>query len=205
MTQLTAVQQRVYDFVREELLSGRSAPSVREIAAHFGWTSTRGTAGHLKRLIASGWLISQPRKGRSLQLVQKVAAAPAGLRVPIFGVVPKGFGVSRYREADEFLPVTVDMIGFQPTRHTFALRVKDDSMIGKHLCEGDIVVLEHGVWARSGNIVAARVGEKSLIRTLLKQRGKTFLRSENPQYPHRIPVERAVIQGVFKALIRRVS
>ena len=148
MTQLTAAQQRVYDFVREELLSGRSAPSVREIAAHFGWTSTRGTAGHLNRLIASGWLISQPRKGRSLQLVQKVETPLPSLRVPIFVVVPKGFGVSRYREADEFLPVTVDMIGFKPTRHTFALRVKDDSMIGKHLCAGDIVVLEHGVWAR---------------------------------------------------------
>ena len=205
MTQLTAVQQRVYDFVREELLSGRSAPSVREIAAHFGWTSTRGTAGHLNRLVAGGWLTSQPRKGRSLKLVRKVAAAPAGLRVPLFGVVPKGFGVSRYREADEFIPVTVDMIGFKPTRHTFALRVKDDSMVGKNLCAGDIVVLEHGVWARSGNIVAALVGEKSIIRTLLKMRGKTFLRSENPQYPHRIPVERAVIQGVFKALIRRVD
>ena len=205
MTPLTAVQQRVYDFVREELQSGRTAPSVREIAAHFGWTSTRGTAGHIERLIAGGWLTSNHQKARSLQLVQKVETPLPGLRVPIFGVVPKGFGVSRYREADEFLPVTVDMIGFKPTRHTFALRVKDDSMIGKHLCAGDIVVLEHGVWARSGNIVAAFVGEKSIIRTLLKQRGKTFLRSENPQYPHRIPVERAVIQGVFKALIRRVD
>ena len=67
------------------------------------------------------------------------------------------------------------------------------------------MVLEHGVWARTGNIVAALVGEKSILRTLLKQRGKTFLRSGNPQYPHNIPVEKVVIQGVFKALIRRVS
>ena len=205
MTQLTAVQQRVYDFVREELQSDRPAPSTREIAAHFGWTSTGGTAGHIERLVAKGWLTSNHQKARSLQLVQKVETPLPGLRVPIFGVVPKGFGVSRYREADEFLPVTVDMIGFKPTRHTFALRVKDDSMIGKHLCAGDIVVLEHGVKPRSGNIVAALVGEKSILRTLLKQRGKTFLRSGNPQYPHNIPVEKVVIQGVFKALIRRVS
>ena len=204
MTPLTAVQQRVYDFVREELQSGRTAPSVREIAAHFGWTSTRGTAGHIERLIAGGWLTSNHQKARSLQLVQKVETPLPGLRVPIFGVVPKGFGVRRDREADEFLPVTVDMIGFKPTRHTFALRVKDDSMIGKHLCAGDIVVLEHGVWARSGNIVAAFVGDKSILRTLMKQRGKTFLRSGNPQYPHNIPVEKVVIQGVFRTLIRRV-
>ena len=97
------------------------------------------------------------------------------MSIPIVGVVPKGFCVSRYREADEFLPVTIDMIGFKPIRHTFALRVKDDCMIGKHICEGDIVVLEHGVKPRSGNIVAALVGERSILRTLLKQRGKTFL------------------------------
>ena len=98
MTPLTAVQQRVYDFVREELQSGHQAPSVREIAAHFGWTSTRAAADHIERLIAGGWLISQPRKGRSLQLVQKVETPLPGLRVPIFGVVPKGFGVRRYRQ-----------------------------------------------------------------------------------------------------------
>ncbi len=67
------------------------------------------------------------------------------------------------------------------------------------------MVLEHGIKPRSGNIVAALVGERSILRTLLKQRGKTFLRSGNPHYPHNIPVEKVVIQGVFKALIRRVS
>ena len=205
MTQLTAVQQRVYDFVREELQAGRTSPSIREIAAHFGWASCRNATEHIERLVAKGWLTSNHQKARSLQLVQNVETPLPGLRVPIFGVVPKGFGVSRYREADEFLPVTVDIIGFKPTRHTFALRVKDDSMIGKHLCEGDIVVLEHGVNPRSGNIVAALVGERSILRTLLKQRGKTFLRSGNPQYPHNIPVEKVVIQGVFKALIRRIN
>lgn len=66
-------------------------------------------------------------------------------------------------------------------------------------------MLEHGIKPRSGNIVAALVGERSILRTLLKQRGKTFLRSGNPHYPHNIPVEKVVIQGVFKALIRRVS
>ncbi len=69
----------------------------------------------------------------------------------------------------------------------------------------DIVVLEHGVKPRSGTIVAALVGEQSILRTLLKQRGKTFLRSGSPQYPHNIPVEKVVIQGVFKALIRRID
>ena len=205
MTQLTAVQQQVYDFVREELQAGRPSPSIREIAAHFDLSSYTAASGHIGKLIAKGWLTSNHQKARSLQLVQKVETPLPSLRVPIFGVVPKGFGVSRYREADEFLTVTVDMIGFKPTRHTFALRIEDDSMIGKHLCEGDIVVLEHGVKPRSGNIVAALVGERSILRTLLKQRGKTFLRSGNPQYPHNIPVETVVIQGVFRALIRRVD
>ena len=41
-----------------------------------------------------------------------------------------------------------------------------------------------------------------MLKCYLVQRGKPFLRAENPKYPDLIPAQELVIQGVFRALIR---
>ena len=40
-------------------------------------------------------------------------------------------------------------LGIKPTARTFALEVRGDSMIGKYIVEGDIVVVEHGQTPRA--------------------------------------------------------
>ena len=76
-------------------------------------------------------------------------------------------------------------------------------MIGKHICDGDIVILEHGADPRNGQIVAALIDRKSTLKTFVSKGGKTFLKAENPKYPNLIPSEDLMIQGVFRALIRK--
>ena len=41
------------------------------------------------------------------------------------------------------------------------------------------------------------------LKTFLVKNGKPFLKAENPKYPDLIPSEELVIQGVFRALIRK--
>ena len=77
-------------------------------------------------------------------------------------------------------------------------------MIGRHILNGDIVVLEHGMSPRAGDVVAALIDNESTLKTYLIQRGKPFLRAENPRYPDLIPAQELVIQGVMKALIRKL-
>ena len=84
-------------------------------------------------------------------------------------------------------------------------RVVGDSMIGKHICDGDIAVFEHGLEPRSGQIVAALIDRKNTLKTFLVKNGKPFLKAENPKYPDLIPSEELVIQGVFRALIRKAK
>jgi repressor LexA len=55
---------------------------------------------------------------------------------------------------------------------------------------------------RSGDIVAALIDGETTLKRYLVQRGKPFLRAENPKYPDLIPAQELVIQGVFRALIR---
>jgi repressor LexA len=206
MEELTDIQRRVFDFIANTLASGGSAPTAREVAARFGWRSKRAAECHFETLIRKGWLVSEPGKARSLRLKNSTEAVRrVVVEIPLFGSIPAGFGADREQEADECIPVTIDSIGFKPTRNTFALRVNGDSMIGKHICDGDIVVLEHGPDPRPGQIVAALIDRKSTLKTFVLKNGKSFLKAENPKYPDLIPSEELMIQGVFRALIRKTK
>ena len=99
----------------------------------------------------------------------------------------------------------IESIGFRPTRNTFALRVTGDSMIGRHILDGDVVVLEHGPEPRHGDIVAALIDGESTLKTFLQRSGKPYLKAENEKYPDLLPAQELMIQGVFKALIRRAK
>ena len=129
----------------------------------------------------------------------------AAVEIPLFGSIPAGFGRDREEEADECIPVTIDSIGFKPTRNTFALRVSGDSMMGKHILDGDIVVLEHGPEPRPGQVVAALIDRKSTLKTFVVKNGKPFLKAENPKYPDLIPSDELMIQGVVRAVLRRLE
>jgi repressor LexA len=99
--------------------------------------------------------------------------------------------------------VDVDTLGVKPTSRTFALEVRGDSMIGRHIMHGDYAILEHGVEPRGGEVVAALIDNESTLKTFVKEKGKAYLRAENPRYPDLIPAGELVIQGVMVALIRR--
>ena len=202
MDELTDIQRRVFDFVRDKLFAGRPAPTAREVAAQFAWRSKRAAECHIEAIIRKGWLASEPGKARSLRL-KNGPVRRAVVEIPLFGSIPAGFSANREQEADECIPVTIDSIGFKPTRNTFALRVSGDSMIGKHICDGDIVVLEHGPDPRPGQIVAALIDRKSTLKTFVLKNGKPFLKAENPKYPDLIPSEELMIQGVVRAVLRR--
>ena len=72
MTEPTPIQRQVFEFVRDRLLAGQPAPTLREAAAQFGWRSKRAAACHIEALIRKGWLASEPGKARSLRLVEAV-------------------------------------------------------------------------------------------------------------------------------------
>jgi repressor LexA len=89
------------------------------------------------------------------------------------------------------------------SRGTFALRVRGDSMIGAHIVDGDIVILEGSKDVQNGDIVAALIdGETSLKRYVLEH-GRPYLKAENPRYPDLIPARELKIQGVMVSLVRK--
>jgi len=204
MTELTPAQRRVLDFIQTEIQAGRPAPTLREMAGHFGFRSHRAAADHLDALKRKGFIESDSGKARSLRLAFPLARRRGRIAdIPLFGSIPAGPPQTREQEAEGCVSVDVASIGFKPTRNSFALRVSGDSMIGKHICHGDIVVLEHGPEPRPGQIVAALNDGASTLKTFVLKNGKPYLKAENPKYPDLIPAQELMIQGVFKALIRQ--
>jgi repressor LexA len=127
------------------------------------------------------------------------------VNMPLVGSVPAGFAEDRVQEAEICVSVDAASIGLKPEHHTFALQVSGDSMIGKHICDGDTVIIEHGAEPRPGQTVAALIDGRSTLKTFVVKNGRPFLRAENPKYPDLIPCEELVIQGVLRALIRKVT
>jgi repressor LexA len=202
----TRAQQRVLDFIQAEVYAGRSVPSLREIAQRFGFRSHRAAACHLEALKRKGFVESEPGKARSLRVTSPLAKLRGRiLDIPLYGSIPAGFAREREQEAEGCVSVDMESVGVKPTRNTFALRVTGDSMIGRHILDGDIVVLEHGPEPRNGDMVAALIDGESTLKTFVMKNGRPFLKAENPKYPDLIPAQELMIQGVMRALIRRTQ
>jgi repressor LexA len=54
-------------------------------------------------------------------------------------------------------------------------------------------------------VVAALIDGESTLKTFVVKGGKPYLKAENPKYPDLIPAQELMIQGVFKALIRKAK
>jgi repressor LexA len=99
---------------------------------------------------------------------------------------------------------SIDIASLGVPRHarTFALKVRGESMIEAHICDGDTVILEFRE-PRHMDIVAALIDGETTLKRFIVDRGRPFLRAENENYPDLIPARELIVQGVMVALLRR--
>jgi repressor LexA len=204
MIGLTQRQREVLEFIESTRQTGEIPPTLREIATHFHFKSSRAAADHLDALKRKGFLQSQPGKARALRLIPSFQTSRRHVvDIPIFGSIPAGFADDRKQEPRGCVTIDLANLGIKPSPRTFALEVSGDSMTGKHIIDGDVVVVEHGQTPRDGDVVAALIDGESTLKTFVAAKGKPHLKAENPKYPKLIPAGELVIQGVMVALIRK--
>lgn len=197
---LTDRQQQVLDFINAHHREQGVAPSLREIQAHFGLASPFGIKRHIDALTAKGALRRLDGKARGL-LPSTHPREGSLIEIPIFGVIPAGLPVDAQQEADSFVSIDTAALRVRPDSKVFALRVRGDSMIDASIVEGDTVFLTPRE-PRPQDIVAALIDGESTLKRFLVQRGRPFLRAENPRYPDLLPAQELVIQGVMIGLLR---
>ena len=195
---LTLRQREIIEFVRSFSARRGSSPTCSEIQNHFGFASPATVSAHLDLLEKKGAIQREPRKARNIVLPGRKARL---IDIPIFGTIPAGHPSDQQQESDRCISIDPDSIQLPRNARTFALQVRGDSMKDAAIVEGDVVIMEF-CEPRSGDIVAALIDGETTLKRYLVQRGKPFLRAENPKYPDLIPAQELVIQGVFRALIR---
>jgi len=203
---LTKKQQQIVNFIVTCQQASGVLPSFQEIANHFGFRSPNAVMGHIKRLRAKGALASEPGRARSLRVLSPFhALRKRVVDIPLYGSIPAGFAQDRQQEAKGCISIDIESLGVKPSPLAFALEVRGDSMIGKHIFEGDMVIVEPRVEPKNGQVVAALSDGESTLNTLMARNGKPSLRAENPKYPNLIPAAELVVQGVVVTVIRKLT
>ena len=193
---LTRRQGEVLDFVRKERSRKGKVPSTREIQRHFGFASQTAAVNHLKALERKGCL-------RRLPSDLLPVNSDRFSQIPLLGVIPAGLPTFEEEHSEGGVAVDLSSIGLPEGARTFALTVRGDSMIGAHIQEGDVVVLEYRE-PRDGDVVAALIDGETTLKRFVLDNGRPFLKAENPAYPDLIPAMELIVQGVMVALTRKV-
>ena len=197
--ELTAPQQRVLEFVESRLLSGADSPTYREICQKFGYRSPKAAFDHVAALERKGHLSRQNGRARAIRLT-KISTG-----IPFLGRIAAGYPNAASSEVETRFPIEPLAFGIRDRSKAFALRVCGDSMTGRQILDGDIVLVEQGRSPKSGDIVAALIDNESTLKTLVQKNGATWLQAENPLYPALIPTVDLTIQGVVRAVVRLLS
>jgi repressor LexA len=198
---LTERQQQILDFIDHALDHGGVMPSTREIQEHFGFASQTAAVNHLRALEKKGVIQRQPGKARAVALTSHMQRESI-IDIPVYGSIAAGFAETVAQEDEGTVSIDTETLGVQKGRRVFALKVRGDSMTGAEINEGDLVILENRE-PKAGAIVAALIDGETTLKRLVLQRGRYFLRAENPRYPDLIPATDLQVQGVMVALIRK--
>lgn len=184
MQELTSRQREVLNFIRA--FTGRQGvpPTVREIGEKFRVTP-RAAFDHLRALERKGALqrrSSARRTSRALTLAEPLA--PAYRTVPILGRIAAGGPALAAENREGDLPLAPSAVP-GGADDVFALRVRGDSMIGAHICDGDLVLVRRQDTARLNDIVVAWLESESgegeaTVKRFLREGDHVVLKPENP-------------------------
>src|SRR5436305_9554885 len=169
---LTERQKNVLDFIQHQQREKGFTPSTREIQNHFGFASQTSVMQYIVALERKGFLNRHARKARALITpAMKVRITD----IPIYGQIPAGMSALAEQSIEGHVSLDTRSANVLKNRGTFALRVRGDSMIGAHILDGDIVILEDKKEVHHGDIVAALIDGETSLQRLEVASGSTII------------------------------
>lgn len=192
--ELTNKQQEVLMFIRK-MIRGGLPPTIREIAAEFGFSSTGTVRDYLKALCSKGYIILEEKKSRAIELTEK-----AMLTVPILGHVPAGVPVLAIENVEDYF--NVDKL-FSQKDELFFLRVKGDSMIDAGIMPDDLVLVKKQPCAENKDVVVCRIDGEVTVKILKSRENKFFLEPANKNYSIIALNDRSQIIGKVITVVRK--
>lgn len=213
---LSERQQRILEFLGEYIDDNGYPPSIREIGAAAGISSTSVVSYNLRRLEERGYISRDKEVSRGLKLAsaaQAQIASEAVVQLPVLGRIVAGAPIPVPASdfalmGDETIELTRDILG--DPEGLYALQVQGDSMIDALVNDGDIVVMRHQRRVENGEMAAVWLKEReevTLKHFYQEAGGRVRLQPANPtMVPIYVDDPRLVeVQGKVVMVIRQLQ
>jgi repressor LexA len=220
MENLKAREQRILDYMKEELRLKGYPPTVREICTALDIKSTSTAHNDLARLARKGFIKKDPSKPRALMLTgayddgagsayeQRDSDSASHDRidvvdVPVVGRIAAGTPVLAEENIDDSIPIPAR---FMPSGTAFMLTVRGDSMVEAGIHDGDYILVRQQETADNGDIVVAMVDgfeSEATVKTFYREDGHIRLQPENADMSPIILTDVKIlglVKGVFRYL-----
>ncbi len=159
----------LYRTIRRRMEREGRFPTVRELMAELGITSSSMIAASLERLEEQGLIL---REGRRRTLPGQSGSLP----VPILGTIAAGEPLMAEEHIEGYLQVRPELAA---NRTLFALKVRGDSMINAGILDGDTVLLEQTPTVEDGEIAAVWLEDAATVKRFYREKGRIRLQPEN--------------------------
>ena len=175
---ITAKQQEILEYIKNEILNRGFPPAVREICEAVHLKSTSSVHAHLESLEKNGYIRRDPTKPRAIEILDDNfnLTRREVVNVPIVGTVAAGQPILAVENIENYFPIPAE---YMPNEQSFLLKVKGESMINVGILDGDQVLVKKQSTARNGDIVVALIEDSATVKTFYKENGYIRLPPEN--------------------------
>jgi len=169
-------QMQIYKFIKSYINEKSYPPSVREICAAVGLSSTSTVHGHLERLEKKGLIKRDPTKPRTIEIVDKDVKKEM-INIPVLGTITAGLPILAEENIEDVFPLPIEHV--RSNKELFMLHVKGDSMIEAGIHNGDLAIIEKTNYAENGTIVVALIDNEATLKRFFKEKDHIRLQPEN--------------------------
>lgn len=207
-------EQKILDYMRDEIRAKGYPPTVREICSALGIKSTSTAHKDIDSLVKKGYIKKDPAKPRALMLVEQEPNEPTSapvsydnaqhadvVDIPVIGRIAAGIPITAEQNVEDSFPVPSRFLG---SGNNFMLTVKGESMIEAGIMDGDYILVEQQNTARNGEIVVAMVDgfeSEATVKTFYHEGDHIRLQPENSSMSP-IIVKDVKILGKVKGVFR---
>lgn len=195
-------QKQILDYLNDYIEKYGHAPTLVEIAKKLGVKSLATVHEHLQTLEKKGLIKKSGGISRSIELIdQKIGKIVKGVELPLSGFIAAGAPIEPYTDPNATFAISSNMVS--PSKKSYVLQVKGESMIEDGILDGDFVVIEETNQANNGDIVVAMVdsGVVTLKRFYREKDHIKLMPANSAMKP--ILAKNVTIQGKCVAVIRR--
>jgi len=205
---LSSRQEAILGFINEFLGENGYPPTIRDIGAAVGISSTSVVNYNLNILEREGYLVRDREVSRGLRLVGEGINSDDIILLPLLGRIAAGDPIPVPGDAvpEDHLELARGIL--RDEEGLYALEVQGESMIDALVNDGDVVIMKHQEVAENGDMVAVwlRDKEETTLKKFYREGNRIRLQPANPtMQPIYASPTNIQVQGKVVMVIRQLE